>query len=187
MLSTQLHTLNLAKKIHVSLKVTPPPVLSATQCPLTSANVPDTASTLTGDAQADAISNVQPDKSTRLVALLVHKHAGINHTTAMMIIALMVAIAQKDNTSMTASVSSDTSAHVSSAVKYLIHDPESDVTVTNASVSMVAGCVLRTNATEFALPSLLTTLHSTVSTSISMANAHMYLPEAKLVICHSKF
>jgi hypothetical protein len=176
-----------ARRTHVSPKVMPPPVLSATQCPLTSANVPDTASTLTGDAQADAIFNVQLDKSTRLVALLVHKHAGINHTTAMMIIALMVAIAQKDNTSMTASVLSDTSAHVSSAVKNSTHDPESDVTATNASVSMVAGCVPRTNATEFALPSLLTTLHSTVSTSIFMANVHMYLPEAKLAICHLKF
>ena len=75
----------------------------------------------------------------------VHKPVGINHTTAMMIIALMAVTVQKANISMTASAWTDMNVHVSSAVTNMNQDQESDVIATNASVSMVDGCALRTN------------------------------------------
>jgi len=75
----------------------------------------------------------------------VHKPVGINHTTAMMTIALMAVTVQKVNISMTASAWTDMNVHVSLAVTNTNQDQESDVIVTNVSVSMVDGCAPRTN------------------------------------------
>ena len=131
-----------------SLKETPQETQSATQCQLTSENVLDMMFTLTGDVLLVVKFNALLDKSTRHVDHPAHKPVGIKHTIVTMTTVSTVVIAQPALTFTTESAFNGVSAHVSSAEMNTLHDLESDETVTNASVSMVDGSVLKTNVME---------------------------------------
>jgi hypothetical protein len=86
------------------------------------------------------------------VAHHAHKPAGINLTTVMMITALMAVTVQLELTSTTDDVSNEANVHVNSAETSTLHDPVSDVIVTNASVLTAAGSVPTTSVMVYVLP-----------------------------------